>query len=673
MAAAGRWQDGRVVALGHDGYFLRAELETLDTGRFIANALRWAAGEGTSDLRIGVVNAPQLLGWLEEAGHEAVEVSLTDDSLDNIDVLALIAWNQSGPEIEVLSAFVRGGGGLVAVNTGWGWAQLNPDLDPGTEHAGNQLLAPAGIQWSFDWFAGAAGRGYAVDRDGLGPVDLGKALDAVQAHATGSLEFTDLEIGQFAEILEYTVRCVPADDTLLRPRLRALSEDLEQGRRWPSESRPVGKDDVLDRLAANLFTSEHLRTPPEHVRAHPAAADFPGAVPVDAPRVKRSITINTSVPRWHSTGLYAAPGELITVVMNEEAADAGGFFVRVGAHTDSIWHRPEWTRMPEISRRFPVSTTTTAVANAFGGLLYIEVPPNINLGWIDVEIDGAVAAPILVLGETDLDTWRSEIRHAPAPWAEIVGRNMIVTTRASEVRDLDDPDSVAETWDRALDLSAELAAWDAADRTSPERFVVDRQISVGYMHAGYPIMAHMDQQANLVNTEHLRSECNWGFYHEVGHNHQEGDWTFDGTTEVTVNLFTLYVYEFLCGIPVSENPRGSASFQSSQMASYDFDDPDFEQWKREPFLALVMYEQLQQAFGWEAFREVFATYRALPDDRRPKSDHGKRDLWLVLFSRQVGRNLGPFFQAWGVPTSPVARESVADLPVWLPAGFPPGR
>ena len=101
------------------------------------------------------------------------------------------------------------------------------------------------------------------------------------------------------------------------------------------------------------------------------------------------------------------------------------------------------------------------------------------------------------------------------------------------------------------------------------------------MHSGYPLMAHLDQQANLVNTKHLRSECNWGFYHEVGHNHQVGDWTFDGTVEVTVNLFTLYVYEFLCGIPVAENDRGSAAFRAEQMASYDFANPDFEQWKRE--------------------------------------------------------------------------------------------
>ena len=409
------------------------------------------------------------------------------------------------------------------------------------------------------------------------------------------------------------------------------------------------------------------------MRAHPSAADFPGPVPADAPRLERSFTIDTDVPRWHSTGLYAAPGELVTVTLPAEAATIGGFQVRVGAHTDGIWHRSEWKRVPEISRRFHVSAATTLVANAFGGLIYVEVPEDAGLGKIEIEIEGAVEAPLFVLGETDPAAWRNEIRHAPGPWAEIAGRNMIVTTDAREVRDLDDPAAVAETWDRVLDLSAELATWPSSARSSPERFVVDRQISYGYMHAGYPLMAHLDQQANLVNAEHLRTEGNWGFFHEVGHNHQSYDWTFDGAVEVTVNLFTLYVYEFLCGIPVAENYRGSAAFRAEQMARYDFGNPDFEQWKREPFLALVMYEQLQQAFGWDAYRRVFATYRALSDSERPKSDDDRRDQWLVRFSRTVGHNLGPFFELWGVPTSQEARESVADLPVWLPPDFPPGR
>ena len=189
-------------------------------------------------------------------------------------------------------------------------------------------------------------------------------------------------------------------------------------------------------------------------------------------------------------------------------------------------------------------------------------------------------------------------------------------------------------------------------------------------------MAHMDQAARLVDAHHIATcqqdptQSNWGFFHEVGHNHQNYDWTFDGTVEVTVNLFTLYVYEHLCGIRVADNWRGDDAFRARQLARYDFDDPDFEFWKREPFLALVMYQQLHQEFGWESFRRVFAEYRALAPAERPRADADKRDQWLERYSRAVAHNLGPFFEAWGVPTSRAARDRLSDLPVWLPEGFP---
>jgi hypothetical protein len=163
----------------------------------------------------------------------------------------------------------------------------------------------------------------------------------------------------------------------------------------------------------------------------------------------------------------------------------------------------------------------------------------------------------------------------------------------------------------------------------------------------------------------------WGLYHEMGHNHQSGLWTFGGTVEVTVNLFTLYVLDTVCGTPPSKHPRVSGKAREKKIKRYLKGGPDFDQWKRDPFLALMMYVQLQEAFGWDAFKKVFAEYRRLPGGERPRSDAAKRDQWLIRFSRIVGRDLGPFFQAWGVPTSEKARAAVADLPDWLPPGFPP--
>ena len=83
-----------------------------------------------------------------------------------------------------------------------------------------------------------------------------------------------------------------------------------------------------------------------------------------------------------------------------------------------------------------------------------------------------------------------------------------------------------------------------------------------------------------------------------------------------------------------------------------------------------MYEQLEQAFGWDTFKTLFRKYRSLPDSERPKTDLEKRDRWLLEFSRQTGKNLGPFFAAWGLETSPGARASVSSLPCWAPEELP---
>jgi hypothetical protein len=149
-------------------------------------------------------------------------------------------------------------------------------------------------------------------------------------------------------------------------------------------------------------------------------------------------------------------------------------------------------------------------------------------------------------------------------------------------------------------------------------------------------------------------------------NVQNSAWVFDGVLESSADLFPLYVQEKLCNIPVALNPRGSREYRDEWMHKYNFKHPDFALWKRYSEYSQTFYVQLQQAFGWGAFQAVFAQYGKLARDQQPRTDEDKRDEWMVRFSRQVGRNLGPFFAAWGVPTSERAQSSIADLPTWMP-------
>jgi hypothetical protein len=598
-----------------------------------------------------MVNAPD---WPEEIG--------------SVDVLCLpTARLADDRQIARVRRFVTSGGGLIAADLGWGWLQLNRGKTLQADHRGNRLLGPAGIVWADGYLQPNGDLGFLAGELPPEWTHAAAAVEALEAHTLGTIKLAPDDLRQVVRSACTAAGSLPAGDRLLSPKLAALERKYSTNA-LPRPEKPLGMDQPLGRLLLTMQVNRLESLPPDQIRAHPAAEVFPGAVPASAPRVTRKVEVDTGVPGWHSTGLYAAPGELITLAAPREAVGVN-LKVRIGAHSDRLWSQDTWRRCPDVCRQFPIESAKTTAANAFGGPVYIEVPAEMKPGTIEIEIRGAVDAPYYELGKTSAQAWRDTIRTRQAPWAELATRKVILTLPSKVVRDLDDPEELMFFWDQVLDCCNDLIG-EPLTRRRPERYVADVQISAGYMHAGYPIMVQMDIPQVMVDKSRLSANAHggvWGLYHEMGHNHQKGDWTFSGTGEVTCNLFTLYVLDQACGIPIRQSRSVLGERRAAELKAYRDAGLDFETWKRKPFLALIMYVQLQEAFGWEAFKKVFAEYRDLPDSQRPKNDDEKRDQWMVRFSRAVGRNLGPFFQSWGVPTSPSARASISELPAWMPA------
>jgi len=84
--------------------------------------------------------------------------------------------------------------------------------------------------------------------------------------------------------------------------------------------------------------------------------------------------------------------------------------------------------------------------------------------------------------------------------------------------------------------------------------------------------------------------------------------------------------------------------------------------------ALARYSLLPCAFVVSKKRAASVAFSAIRKKQaeRPKTDMDKHDQWMVRMSRAVGRDLGPFFEKWGVPTSEKARASIGGLPPWMP-------
>ncbi|MCW5766624.1 MAG: M60 family metallopeptidase [Phycisphaeraceae bacterium] len=678
VVAAASWGKGRIAAFGHTGYLDPGNLDRLDTARLFTQALRWAAGADPSGraggVDVAVIDNPDLATWLKSRGFDAKSIKvgdLNDRELKPFKAVVMSQGAMTDGQLAALREFCRDeGNGLIVAATGWGWLQLNSGKTL-EQHPGNRLIGAAGL-----WFTdGTAGR---TGKDGLKTggaraelLNASTALDLLErASAAGAAPVNADDLAQASATATVAARSIPQGDALFMPRVRALAQGRGAGLS-PSKAKPLTqKKHPLERflLAYQVRQTEGLA--PEAVRAHPAAADFPGAVATGAPRVEREVEIDLSVPGWHSTGLYAPAGEVVTVHGGGAGGGGGGggaggaLRVQIGCHTDRLWHKESWDRVPDVVVSRALAGDSTRIASAFGGLVYIVVDRAQPGQTRRLRVSGVVESPRFVLGRTTAEQWAAQ-RRLPGPWAELQTRKVILTVPAEAVRGLDDAEALMRWWDSVLDAHATLATI-SPDRARPERIVADVQISAGYMHSGYPIMTHLDAAAHMTALDDLKQgKSAWGLFHELGHNHQQGDWTFEGTTEVTCNLFTLHALETVCAVPAGQRGHPGVNQRPKMLDQY-LARPDFEKWKSDPFLALHMYVQVRDAFGWEPFKQVFAEYRGLTRQKRPASDQEKRDQWMVRLSRAVGRDLGPFFEAWGVPTTEAARASIRDLPAWMP-------
>ncbi|MFT3686665.1 MAG: M60 family metallopeptidase [Phycisphaerales bacterium] len=680
VIVAGTWGKGRVVAFGHSGYLDKENLKG-DTDVLMDRLVKWATTESVdpppgTKLKATVIGT-NMVPWFSSRGFGIAHTAgagkgnglLTDDNLtiSNAKVLVLGETDLTDEQIATISAYVKAGGGLVVAQTGWGWQQIKGGPDMRTNSL-NKLLLDAGIAWTDEIIDKTDKGGFDTSKTASGPVTLDTALEVL---LESDSEKPDAEkqaekarqsrLAQAAAIVSRGVRILPESDTTTRPRLAALMSEHEKDLA-PTEKAPLdGKKPLLRTLMAMQIDAINSLSP-EKVQAHPAAAAFPGAVPSDAKRVTKAVQIDSRVPRWHSTGLYAPAGEVVTVTI---PSTAKGLSVRIGCHTDHLWHLPSWKRVPQIAIDRPLNAGENKVASAFGGLLYIEVDKP-NQETVDVTIAGCVEAPLFVLGKTSVDEWQKTIRNAPGPWAELATPSVIISVPSSALRELDDPTEICTTWQAVLDNASDLGSI-PRERKSPERYVPDVQISAGYMHSGYPIMTHLDAVPPMSQAALLKAG-NWGLFHELGHNHQKGEWTFEGTGEVTNNLWSLYLMETIAHKTPGQghDAMDSAEKRHEKALKHIETGANFDKWKSDPFLALEMYYELREAFGWEPFKKVFAEYQTLKPDERPKTEMDKHDQWMVRMSRQVGKNLGPFFEKWGVPTSEKARQSIKDLPVWKP-------
>jgi hypothetical protein len=421
----------------------------------------------------------------------------------------------------------------------------------------------------------------------------------------------------------------------------------------------------------------------------PDARKFPGLVSIVEPRLlnvaveldldfKRAspnIRISVVPGAWLSTGYYAAPGELVKIVV---PAGMEGMAVQIGSHTDNVGGKLPQLRAGLITTQQIVLPGVNYIRNIYGGLIYM-IPALPAKKKITVTLSNVCKSPDFVLGETDPTAWKELVRRSQVPVLELRGKRFILTAYRKVLLGLldhFDAAAVMSKWDEVI--AKDYHEWyglsdnpaDPVDQApgTPQRFVLDIQISLGSGHNGYPCMAYLDWHTDFLDIDMINNGASWGPFHEIGHNFQMGSmWSWSGADdlgETSNNLFVFQIAQRYGRKP----PRIYDEEQNFVQPALNFAATTIgtNQVKhfsdvKDVFQRLVPFVQLFQRYGYGMMG--FICKEARHEPRLSYINEVKKNFFFIKSSRYAGVNLKPFFDQWGIAVSGTAVNQVQDLPL----------
>ncbi|MBN8218914.1 MAG: M60 family metallopeptidase [Spirochaetes bacterium] len=663
VAVGTRVGKGRLFVFGGAGALHDTEAYTnSDMGTLLVNAARWTA---SGNPNAGVLAAPEALAYLEMKKVPAKAVGADwMRELPSYTVLvggeALCALKEGR---EALLTYLSNGGGLVLAASPGLWAGSNQEGEIKTLYPVNQLTSGLGIAFSTEEIAEPS-TGYTAEHNFEALLNAFEAIDllAVQAQKEPPPFIQSLE--QASATLALAWNSFPPADPVVSAAFLAQNEAFAFP--TPVERRPILMEKPVKRLQVRVVNDWLHSLPPERMVANAAGTEFPGTIPPKTPRVAKTVSIPTKVPRWHSTGLYAAAGERIFISLPKSATSLG-LGLRIGAHREDLWTEDGWTRWPSLSWTWDLQTRETTVASPFGGLIYITVPEEMPDLKVDVRISNAVEAPLFVLGRHTAADWKLA-RRLPAPWAEFVCRGVVLTVPSDTIRILDDPAPLLQFWEKAVFAMDRLAGRQESERLRPERVVLDRKVIGGDMRYGYPITALPRYASEFTvlplirdDTNHPRDHRIW---YELGVNQLSPAWIPEGMEQVFGVIFSIHIQNAVCGGPMELVRDGDLAYGKRQKIVEAWNADSTRTFANTRDAGTLFFWELIERWGWDVMRRVITGFRTHPPAVGEETT--KWDEWLKRLSQETKRNLGPFFTLWRIPVSQAALDSVQALgDAWL--------
>ena len=351
---------------------------------------------------------------------------------------------------------------------------------------------------------------------------------------------------------------------------------------------------------------------------------------------------------YEPTGIYVKPGE--EVVIQVEGTQ------QIKAYIGTYSYEKEEPK------QFNLHPGENKISSSNGGLLYFYNYH--NTGEVVAKVKkGGTPNPLFILGKHTTKDWKRMLAENPDPYAiEMKGENSLLTMHPETVAEhlkQEDPAELLKKHDEIINIEHKISGLskDGAGVVNQGKHsihFVEDWYTDDYMYATYYRTAYSKGNLeSVLNLEELTND-GWGPWHEVGHQHQQDTWLWDGLGEVTVNIYSLAVQTtFGHKTRLEQEGRYEAAF------AY-LGKPDAQE-KMNEFEKLVMFWQLHLAYGDQFYPNLHQMYRLLHDTELPKSDEEKKQMFIYMTSKVAGQNLIPFFDKWGLSANDATREKIEKL------------
>ncbi|PGV42331.1 wall-associated protein [Bacillus anthracis] len=351
---------------------------------------------------------------------------------------------------------------------------------------------------------------------------------------------------------------------------------------------------------------------------------------------------------YEPTGIYVKPGE--EVVIQVEGTQ------QIKAYIGTYSYEKEEPK------QFNLHPGENKISSLNGGLLYFYNYH--NTGEVVAKVKkGGTPNPLFILGKHTTKDWKRMLAENPDPSAiEMKGENSLLTMHPETVAEhlkQEDPAALLKKHDEIINIEHKISGLSkdgagVANQGKHSIHFVEDWYTDDYMYATYYRTAYSKGNLeSVLNLEELTND-GWGPWHEVGHQHQQDTWLWDGLGEVTVNIYSLAVQTtFGHKTRLEQEGRYEAAF------AY-LGKPDAQE-KMNEFEKLVMFWQLHLAYGDQFYPNLHQMYRLLHDTELPKSDEEKKQMFIYMTSKVVGQNLIPFFDKWGLSANDATREKIKKL------------